>query len=65
MASKNFNYFDKFTQQMSLCKKAAQQLDDMLENYPKAEGCIQEIHAIEHEADVLLHEIMNELIEGW
>lgn len=61
MANKNYNYFDKFLKQMSLCKKAAQQLMDMLENYNNITSQAEEIHATEHEADNLLHEIMEEL----
>ena len=61
MASKNYNYFDKFVEQMSLCKKAAQQLMNMLENYNEVSAQAEEIHSTEHEADSLLHEIMSEL----
>ncbi|MCL2814126.1 MAG: DUF47 family protein [Oscillospiraceae bacterium] len=61
MAIKNYNYFNKFAAQMSLCKKAAQQLMDMLENYVDVSTKAKEIHDTEHEADILLHEIMSEL----
>ena len=61
MATKNYNYFDKFIQQMSLCKKAAQQLMKMLNNYNEITAQAEEIHTTEHEADILLHEIMDEL----
>lgn len=61
MASKNYNYFDKFVQQMSLCKKAAKQLMNMLENYTDVSVQAEGIHTVEHEADILLHEIMGEL----
>lgn len=61
MANKNYNYFEKFTKQMSLCKKSAQQLMDMLVNYSDVSVHADEIHATEHEADNLLHEIMIEL----
>ena len=61
MAGKNYNYFEKFSQQMSLCKKAAQQLLSMLENYTDIPTQSEEIHNTEHEADILLHDIMSEL----
>jgi len=61
MASKNYNYFDKFVEQMSLCKKAAQQLMNMLDDYNEVSARADEIHGTEHEADDLLHEIMSEL----
>ena len=59
--AKNYNYFNKFLEQMSLCKKAAEQLMDMLQNYTDVSKKAEEIHATEHEADNLLHEIMGEL----
>ena len=61
MATKNYNYFDKFTQMMSLSKKAAQQLMNMLTNYTDVSAQAADIHATEHEADLLLHEILSEL----
>ena len=61
MAAKNYNYFDKFVQQMSLCKKAAQQLMDMIDNYTDVSTKADAIHNTEHEADDLLHEILSEL----
>lgn len=61
MATKHYNYFDKFIQQMSLCKKAARQLMNMIENYTNVSVHAEEIHDTEHEADILLHEIMSEL----
>ena len=61
MATKNYNYFDKFVGQMSLCKKAAQQLMDMIENYSDVSVKAEAIHATEHEGDELLHEILSEL----
>ena len=61
MANKNYNYFDKFAQQMLLCKKAAELLMNMLENYTDISAQAEEIHEVEHDADNLLHEIMYEL----
>ena len=61
MASKSYDYFDKFVQQMSLCKKAAQQLMNLIEDYNEITAKADEIHATEHEADNLLHEILREL----
>ena len=61
MATKNYNYFDKFVQQMSLCKKAAEQLMNMIEDYTDISAKADEIHNTEHEADDLLHEILSEL----
>ena len=61
MASRSYNYFDKFTEQMSLCKKAAQQLMDMIEDYTDISTKADAIHNTEHEADNLLHEILEEL----
>ena len=61
MAKKTYNYFDKFAEQMSLCKKAAQQLMDMIENYDDIAAKAEAIHKTEHEADNLLHEILDEL----
>ena len=61
MPSKRYNYFAKFVQQTSLCKKAAQQLMDALENYTDISAKAAAIHDTEHEADMLLHEIMGEL----
>ena len=61
MASKNYNYFDKFSEQMSLCKKAAEQLMDLIENFTDIPTKADAIHKTEHEADNLLHEILQEL----
>ena len=61
MATKNYNYFDKFIEQMSLCKKAAQQLMEMIENYADVSVKAEAIHRTEHDADDLLHEILGEL----
>jgi predicted phosphate transport protein (TIGR00153 family) len=61
MATKKYNYFDQFVQQMSLCKKAAQQLMKMLENYTEVSRQANEIHDTEHAADDLVHQILNEL----
>ena len=61
MASKDYNYFDQFVMQTSLCKKAAGQLMDMLEEYTNVFSKADAIHDTEHEADNLLHEIMREL----
>ena len=65
MATKNYNYFDKFTQQMSLCKKAAQQLMDLVQNFTDVQSKADEIHNTEHEADNLLHEILSELNQSF
>ena len=65
MATKNYNYFDKFSQQASLCKKAAQQLMEMLENYTEVSARAEEVHNTEHVADDLLHEIMRELNQSF
>lgn len=61
MAKKSFDYFDKMTNQMLLCRKAAQQLVDMFDNFTEVETRAQQIHDTEHEGDAALHEIMNEL----
>ena len=61
MASKDYNYFNKFVEQMELCKKAAGQLVTMLENYTDVVTRADEIHDTEHAADILLREIMDEL----
>lgn len=61
MARTGYNYFDKFVEQMALCKKAAKQLLDMLENYTDIHAKADAIHNIEHQADTLLHDIMCEL----
>ena len=61
MATKEYNYFDQFVQQMSLCKKAAQQLMSMIENYTNITAQADEIHDTEHTADTLVHEILEEL----
>ena len=58
---KNFNYFEKFTEQMSLSKKAAEQLMDMIENYSDVSAKADLIHNTEHEADIILHDILEEL----
>ena len=61
MAKKEYNYFDQFVQQMSLSKKAAQQLMNMLENYTDVSSQANEIHDTEHAADNLVHQILGEL----
>ena len=59
--AKSYNFFEKFTSQMALCKRAAKQLTDMLENYSNVSEHADAIHETEHQADDLLHEIMTEL----
>ena len=61
LAKKGFNYFEKLTQQMSICKKAAAQLMAFLEDYTDISKKVDDIHTIEHEGDMVLHEIMGEL----
>jgi predicted phosphate transport protein (TIGR00153 family) len=46
---------------MSLCKKAARQLEDMLADYKEVFAKADAIHDTEHEADMVLHGITHEL----
>lgn len=61
MAKNSYNYFEQFVKQMTLCEKAAAQLVDMLENYTEVRKKVEELHTTEHEADMHLHELMDEL----
>lgn len=61
MAKKTFNYFEQFTKQMFLSKKAAGQLVEMLDNYTDVAVRAEEIHLTEHDGDNALHELMSEL----
>ena len=61
MAKKEYNYFDQFVSQVTLCKKAAGQLSDMLADYTDVFAKANAIHDTEHEADMVLHEISREL----
>ena len=61
MSGKGFNFFEKLTEQMAICKKAAQQLIDMLEDYSDVSVKAEMIHVSEHEGDTMLHDIMGEL----
>jgi predicted phosphate transport protein (TIGR00153 family) len=57
----NYSFFERFVAQMALCKKAAQQLLDMLEDYSNVTERAKLIHETEHEGDKLLHEILHKL----
>ena len=61
MAKKEYNYFEQFVVQMSLCKKAAKQLAEMLADYRDVFAKANAIHDTEHEADMVLHGISREL----
>ena len=64
MARKNdFDYFDKFVELSEYCCKAANMLEDILDNYNANDlkKKMKEMHAIEHEADLQGHEITRKL----
>ena len=60
-AKKNFNYFDEFRNQVSLSKLAAEQLNQLLNDYHDVSLRADLVHNTEHEGDKKLREIMNEL----
>jgi predicted phosphate transport protein (TIGR00153 family) len=61
MTTKNYNYFEQFEKQILLCVKAAEQLVAMLDDYSDVQDKADKIHDIEHNADELLHGLMQEL----
>ena len=66
MAKKENNYyFDTFTKGLSFASDAAVLLKKCLENYDaeKLEAQMDEMHEIEHNADMLKHEMMARLVK--
>ncbi|MBE6537861.1 MAG: DUF47 family protein [Ruminococcaceae bacterium] len=66
MAKKENNYyFDTFTKGLSFASDAAVLLKQCLENYDaeKLEAQMDEMHEIEHNADMLKHEMMARLVK--
>jgi len=61
--SKNYNYFKAFISLSDNSLKAAELLIETLHNFDisKIEEKVVEMHAIEHKADMLRHEIVNRL----
>lgn len=57
MAVKDVNYFDMFSQGAKICCKAAEALENLLNNNAGTLEGIEAIHEIEHEGDKLYHKI--------
>jgi len=61
MAKNAFNFYGQLLMLSGHGKKAAQLLANMLEDYTDVAVRAEEIHVVEHEADMCLHTMMNEL----
>lgn len=58
---KDTNYFSILNAMADCSCRAAAKLDDILHNYTDIAVKAEDVHAIEHEADSLLHELVREL----
>jgi len=58
---KEVNYFAILSEMADCSRKAAYQLDEMLNNYTNVAAKANAIHDVEHEADKLLHGLIREL----
>ena len=67
MAKSDKFYFDNFSQCASLSKKAADYLLECLENYNpcRIEKMLEEVHEIEHSADIKRHEMSDTLARAF
>ena len=67
MAKSDKFYFDNFSQGASLSKKAADYLFECLENYNpcRIEKMLEEVHEIEHSADIKRHEMSDTLARAF
>ena len=67
MAKSDKFYFDNFSQCASLSKKAADYLFECLENYNpcRIEKMLEEVHEIEHSADIKRHEMSDTLARAF
>ena len=67
MAKGDKFYFDNFTQCAQLTKKAADYLVECLENYEpgRIEKMLEEMHEIEHNADLKRHEMVDALAKAF
>ncbi len=66
MARKNdYNYFDAFAKLSKFSYDLAVSLDETLKNFDpnKINSKVSEAHAIEHNADIAKHDIMNRLVK--
>jgi len=63
--NKDFNYFKAFINLSNSSLKAAELLSTIMHNFDvsKIEEKVKEMHAIEHNADLERHEIMNRLVK--
>lgn len=63
MSNKDYDYYKKFTEQISYSCEAALMLKEVLSNYNTRtiEKKLKEMHTIEHNADILKHEMMKHL----
>jgi predicted phosphate transport protein (TIGR00153 family) len=62
---KDYNYYDKFVELVGYCCKSAEILNSSLINFDTKtiENRLQEMHDIEHAADLSKHELMERLAE--
>lgn len=58
---KETNYFDILNQMVNCSYRAAVQLDEMMHNFTNVAKKAEDVHAIEHEADLLLHGLIKQL----
>lgn len=67
MAKSDKIYFDNFSQCAALSKKAADYLLECLENYNplRIEKMLEEVHEIEHSADIKRHEMSDTLARAF
>lgn len=62
---KDYNYYDKFVELVGYCCQSAELLNNSLTNFDAKtiENKLQEMHNIEHVADLAKHELMERLAE--
>lgn len=61
MAKKDVNYFDLFIDGAKICYRAAEQLENLVQDYRNTQAEIDAIHETEHEGDKLHHSVYNHL----
>ncbi len=63
--NKDVNYFDMFIDSANYVSKAAYALLDMVNNFTDVEKKVEQVHFIEHEADMLYHKLYQRLMRSF
>ena len=61
MKNKDVDYFDMFIKAVAICGRAAESLDELMDNLSNAKEQSLRIHEIEHDGDELYHLLYNHL----